>query len=262
MERKIISINQFRLGPNKIILGGIVQPIFDGFKLFLKIINRPQKNNLFFYISPCISFFLRIVFWSLFFSNSNYFKNLFFIFILGIRVYSFVLAGWSRFSKFGYLGGIRASSQTVSYEIRLRILLISIIFFSINFSVSLLKINNFYFIIFPLILNWIISLISETNRAPFDFSEGERELISGFNIEYGSSGFVLYFLSEYAIIIFFSLFTCFLFNFNLFTFFLLLFLFISLRTSFPRFRYDFLLKFIWFKILPFICLFFIFLILI
>ena len=250
------------MGPNKILFLGITQPIFDGFKLFLKMINRPVKNNFFFYFSPCISFFLRLIFWSLVFSNSNYFKNLFFLFILGISVYSFVLAGWSRFSKFGYLGGIRASSQTVSYEISLGILLIRIILFSKNFSIRNFLLGQFWFILLPLFINWIISLISETNRAPFDFSEGESELISGFNIEYGSSGFVLYFLSEYSIIIFFSLISVYLFNINFIFFFLILFFFIRIRTSFPRFRYDFLIKLMWFKILPLICISLIFFMLI
>lgn len=255
IERKIIRINQLRLGPNKIFLFGFIQPLIDGFKLFLKMLNNSKKNNLIFFISPVISFIIRISFWCVIINLRSFFKNILILFFLGISVYSFVIRGWSRFSKFGYLGGIRASSQTVSYEISLAILIISLIYFLKNFQLKIFFEKFFFLLIFPLFICWIISIISETNRAPFDFSEGERELISGFNIEYGSSGFILFFLSEYSIIIFFSFFTIFLLNLNYFIFFLILFLFISLRTSFPRFRYDFLIQLIWFKILPFLCVF-------
>jgi NADH-ubiquinone oxidoreductase chain 1 len=179
---------------------------------------------------------------------------MFFLFILGISIYSLVLAGWSRFRKFGYIGGIRASSQTVSYEVLISLLVISFCFFFFNFFFLKIKEKTIIFFLWIFFL-WIFSLISETNRAPLDFSEGERELISGFNIEYGRRGFILFFLSEYSIIIFFSLIRIFFFNLNLILFFLILFFFISLRTSFPRFRYDFLLILIWFKLLPFLCRF-------
>lgn len=260
MERKIIRLNQIRLGPNKLIIFGVLQPVIDGFKLFLKEINPPKKNNLFFYLRPVISFCLRVVCLSIFLYPRLKYKNLFFLFILGISVYAFVLRGWSRYSKFGYLGGVRASSQTVSYEVRLALILICILIINSNTSFFKQEVYFIYFIILPAFILWFISLIAETNRAPFDFSEGERELISGFNVEYGSSGFILFFLREYSIIIFFSLITTYIFNFSNIIFFLLLFLFISFRTSFPRFRYDFLIKFIWFSILPLICLFLIFII--
>lgn len=259
MERKIISINQLRVGPNKILFAGILQPVFDGFKLFLKIINNPRKNLIFFYISPVLSFRIIFVFWFLITMPNIYFKNIIFLFLFGISVYSFVLRGWSSFSKFAYLGGLRASSQTVSYEVGLAVVLIIILAFLKNYRIQFFR--DFYILFFltPVLFIWLIIILIETNRAPFDFSEGERELISGFNIEYGAGGFVLFFLAEYSIIIFLSLFTSLLFSFNFLIFLIILFLFISMRTTFPRFRYDFLLRFLWFKILPFSILFYIFL---
>ena len=246
-------MNQYRLGPNKILIGGLVQPVFDGFKLFLKIILNTKKNNIIFFFRPIITFFIRILFWNFFINISLKIKIFFVIFLLGVGIYSFVLRGWRRFSKFGYLGGIRASSQTVSYEISLAIIFIRIIFNFKNFQFFFWGEIFIIFVLFFLIFIWFISLLAETNRAPFDFSEGERELISGFNIEYGRSGFILFFLAEYSIIIFFSLIRIFIFSLNISFFFLFLFFFISMRTSFPRFRYDFLIKIIWFKILPFVC---------
>lgn len=176
---------------------------------------------------------------------------------MGIGSYSFLITGWARFSKFSYLGGIRACSQIISYEINLNILLIISIFLLTNINFNFF--NEFFFYLnFFFILIWFIICLSETNRAPFDFRERERELISGFNTEYGSVGFVFFILSEYGIIIFFSYFiSCLL---NTFSFFFLIILFIIIRSSFPRFRYDFLINFIWFKILPLICLFLTFLI--
>ena len=248
-----MSVNQYRVGPYKVNFLGIRQPILDGFKLFLKIINYPNKNSLVFYLSPCISFIISFIFWVLLFSNSILLKNIIILFIFGIGIYSFVLRGWSRFSKFGYIGRIRARAQTISYEICLAILLLIIIIFLGNFTFINFNENMFY-ILFPLFLSWGFTVISETNRAPFDFAEGERELISGFNIEYGSAGFVLFFLREYNIIIFFRILTVLLFNINFLIFFIILFILISLRTTFPRFRYDFLQEFIWFKMLPLLCL--------
>ena len=174
---------------------------------------------------------------------------------IGINSYSFIITGWARFSKFRYLGGIRASSQTISYEISLTILLFISIFFFSNLKLISFK-EFFFFNNFILICLWIIVILAETNRSPFDFREGERELISGFNTEYGSIGFFFFILAEYRIIIFFSYFISILINSIIF-FFLIIF-FLIRRSSYPRFRYDFLINFIWFKILPFICVLFIF----
>lgn len=254
IERKIIRINQLRLGPNKLIFIGFLQPVVDGFKLFLKILNNPKKNNLFFYLSPFLSFSIIFFFWFLIFINNIFFKNIIFLFIFGISVYSFVLGGWSRFSKFGYLGGLRASSQTISYEVRFAIIIIFIIYLFKNYNI--LNFNEIFLFIFltPIIFLWILTILIETNRAPFDFSEGERELISGFNVEYGTASFTLFFLAEYSIIIFLRIFSCLLFSLSIPFLFFYLFIFISMRTSFPRFRYDYLLSLLWFKVLPFIIL--------
>ena len=239
---------------------GIIQPVLDGFKLFLKEYNWRFKSPTMFILGPIISFIFSYSIWFIFLLQSMQLKFLFLLLFFRIRVYSFVLSGWARFSKFGFIGGIRASSQTVSYEVGLSILFfISFIFFS-SFSIVInFEFLFFYYVFF--LLCWILVIVAETNRAPFDFSEGERELISGFNVEYGSGGFVLFFLSEYSSIIFFSILLSFLFNLKI-VFVLILFILIKLRTCFPRFRYDMLLGIIWFYLLPYLCGLLIFFILI
>lgn len=229
---------------------GLIQPILDGIKFFLKKTYLMNKNYFFFFLSPILSFIISNIIFTFFFFSSIKFKIIFFFIIIGINSYIFILAGWSRFSKFSYIGGIRASSQTLSYEIVLTLLIFITIFFFSN--KKLINFNFFFFFINLIILIlWILIILIETNRAPFDFREGERELISGFNTEYGSLGFVFFILSEYLIIIFFSFFISILLNMKIFL--LLLIIFLISRTRFPRFRYDFLINLIWFKILPFIC---------
>ena len=176
-------------------------------------------------------------------------------------VYSFVLRGWGSQSKFGYLGGVRASSQTVSYEIALSIFVFLVFYLFKSFRFFIF--NEFLFFINILILVvFILIILSETNRAPFDFREGERELISGFNIEYGSSGFVLFFLSEYSIIIIFSFVGIFFIKRGFILFFVFLYVFIKVRCTFPRFRYDFLIKTLWYYFIPPLCIFVLLIILI
>lgn len=202
-----------------------------------------------------------ILFWhriySLYMWNNAKINVLFVLRCIGVLVYSTILSGWRRFSKFGFIGAIRSCSQTISYEISLRLL---IIFFLLPIaSFSLWNISNNLLILFLLPINfmWCLRLVSETNRAPFDFREGERELISGFNIEYRRTGFVLLFLAEYGIIILFCYFTTIIFfKKNIIFFFILLYLFIVIRRTFPRYRYDKLIQLIWIKILPIVCLFY------
>ena len=247
---------QFRLGPNKNFFLGLLQPILDGLKFFLKKNLNLNKNFFFFFFPSFLSFLLSNLIFTFFFFSSLKFKVLFFFIIIGINSYTFLITGWISYSKFSYIGGVRASSQTLSYEIVLSLVIFILIFFFIN---KKLNYFNFFFFFFNFIILviCIFIILVETNRAPFDFREGERELISGFNTEYGSLGFVFFILSEYTIIIFFSFFFSIILNIKVFFF--LLFIFLIRRTRFPRFRYDFLINFMWFKKLPFICIFFIFL---
>lgn len=248
-----MRVNQTRVGPNKVGAFGIVQPLVDGGKLFLKQINPPNLVYSIFYFSPFVSFIISIIIWRLvIFSSLKHFLLLL-LSCMGCMIYTFILRGWARFSKFGLLGAIRASSQTISYEIRLALLLITVLV-RVS-SVSLIFWFNFYLnlwvFLLPVFMLWWVTLLAETNRAPFDFREGERELISGFNVEYGRGGFVILFLSEYNIIIFFCFLTSSLFLIKR-PLFLSLFLFVFLfsRTSFPRYRYDKLIEVMWKGVLP------------
>ena len=176
---------------------------------------------------------------------------LFFLVCLGLRVYSSLLAGWRRVSKFASLGSIRSCSQSISYEVRMALFFISMVLFLMSIKVDTKKVGNLFFILSPLLLVWFLSCIAETNRAPFDFREGERELISGFNIEFGAVTFTLLFLAEYGIIIFFSFFSSIFFSRANFSFCLLfLFFFILIRRVYPRFRYDKLMQLTWILFLP------------
>ena len=253
IERKIIRLNQLRIGPNKIFIRGIIQPVLDGLKLFLKNFLKLNKINIIFYLGPLFAFFIGFGVWRIFFYSRLKMKLIRFLIFIGLNSYRFILTGWARYSKFSYLGGIRACSQTISYEICLTLIILLTSFFFSNLSFFFL--NEYYFSInFIILLIWIIIILAETNRAPFDFREGERELISGYNTEYGSLGFVFFILSEYRIIIFFCLFVRSMMSIKIF--FVLLIFFVITRTRFPRFRYDYLINLIWFKLLPFICLLF------
>lgn len=190
--------------------------------------------------------------------------NLIFLFIfscLRLGVYFIMISGWSSNSNFSLLGRLRAISQTISYEVCIIFFFLRFIFLilNINIKIFLLYQEFFRFLILNIFLSIIIIIIflAETNRAPFDFAEGESELVSGFNTEYRRGGFALIFLSEYSIIIFLSVIFCFIFLFNSFFYLLfylkiilLTYLFILIRGSFPRFRYDKLIYITWKIYLP------------
>ncbi len=260
LERKILSYSQLRIGPNKVILKGLLQPVLDGVKLLVKEFYFPKK--LFFWgiwLGPLLGFLVILFLWSLFeplyLCKSNIILLLFLIVLIGLGVYSTLISGWRANSKFAEIGRIRSCSQSISYEISLIFFVICLLIFFGSLKI------NFLFIIslLPIVICFFLRCVAETNRAPFDFREGERELISGFNVEYGSAPFVLLFLAEYGIIILFSFLLRYLF-FSFFSyriiFFFMLFLFI--RRVYPRFRYDILIKITWYKFLP-LSLFFIFL---
>jgi NADH-ubiquinone oxidoreductase chain 1 len=196
---------------------------------------------------------------------------LYFLCCLRVGVYTVIIAGWSSNSNYALLGGLRAVAQTISYEVRLALILLSLIFLvgGFNFLDFLLFQNNiwFMFICFPLMLCWFATSLAETNRTPFDFAEGESELVSGFNVEYRRGGFALIFLAEYSRILFISLLFSLIFLggniYNLFFFLklgLISFLFIWIRGTLPRFRYDKLIYLAWKSFLPFSLNFLIFIV--
>lgn len=189
------------------------------------------------------------IFLSPFFSFFKKFLGVFFIFIfLSLRVFPILGRGWASKSKYSVLGAVRGAAQRVSYEV---ILIFSFLWFVFWFSNQSFFIKNkmaIFFFFFFFFCVWLISIICETNRAPFDFAEGERELVSGFKVEYGSFPFALLFLAEYGVILFFSSLTGFYFSFSIFFLFFgffISFFFLWVRRSFPRFRYDMLMIFCW-----------------
>lgn len=266
LERKVLGYIQIRKGPNKVRFLGILQPFRDGAKLFIKEQFFPINSNYIIYIiCPVLRLIQSLFIWVLF----PYYVNclefnlglLFFLCCSRLGVYSLIICGWSSNRLYSILGCIRRVSQAISYEVRLSLILLGffllldryrfIEFFYLQGSIW------FSFISIPVFLSWLSCCIAERNRTPFDFSEGERELVSGFNIEYGGGGFALLFISEYSGIIFLCLITCMIFigsNVNRLIFYLklvsLCFLFIWVRSTLPRYRYDKLIYLAWKCYLP------------
>nr|YP_010891519.1 NADH dehydrogenase subunit 1 [Alviniconcha adamantis]WJK73042.1 NADH dehydrogenase subunit 1 [Alviniconcha adamantis] len=271
LERKGLSYMQIRKGPNKVGFAGLPQPLADAFKLLTKEIAKPSMaNRLPYFIAPMFSFFLALLLWQLYPSiySLGYFKSgvLFFLCVSGLNVYGTLLAGWSSNSKYALLGSLRAIAQTISYEVSMALVLLFPLFLIGTFSFIEVQEGQssiwLAFTMIPVALIWLVTCVAETNRAPFDFAEGESELVSGFNIEYGSAGFALIFLAEYANILVMSLFSSVIFFggtsmmlFNSDFMFMIkvlffAFAFIWVRGSYPRFRYDLLMGLTWKGFLP------------
>ena len=273
-ERKIIGSIQRRRGPNVVGAFGMFQALADGLKLFLKESILPSSSNKFLFLfAPLITFFLSLLGWCVVpitFSGVLVDLNLGVLYLFAVSslaVYGIIIAGWSSNSKYAFLGALRSAAQIVSYEISIGFILISVILCSgsLNLSEIVLAQKNvwFCFPLFPLAIIFFISCLAETNRHPFDLPEAEAELVSGYNVEYSSMGFALFFLGEYGNIILMSSFTVILFFggwqfffveaslcFALKTLVFLLF-FIWSRAAFPRFRYDQLIRLGWKVFLPF-----------
>ena len=271
LERKVLGYIQIRKGPNKMGFIGILQPFCDAVKLFTKEQVMPFLSNFFiYYFSPVFSLFLSLFLWVCMpFIVKIYSFNfgvLFFFCCLRFGVYIIIIAGWSSNSSYALLGSLRAIAQTISYEVALVLILLSVLFLLLSFNIILFDFFQikmwFIFFFFPISLIWIISRLAETNRTPFDFAEGESELVSGFNVEYGAGSFALIFLAEYFSFLFISMFfsLVFLGSFIIFFFFYLKlnfisFLFIWVRGAFPRYRYDKLMFMAWKSYLPIALLF-------
>nr|WDE73853.1 NADH dehydrogenase subunit 1 [Lophosia sp.] len=276
LERKVLGYIQIRKGPNKVGVFGIFQPFSDAVKLFSKEQTFPLMSNyICYYFSPVFSLFLSLLCWMcmpLFIKLFSFNLGLmFFLCCTSLGVYTIMVAGWSSNSNYALLGALRAVAQTISYEVSLALILLSFIFLINSFNMLMFYKYQmyvwFFFNMFPLSLIWFSISLAETNRTPFDFAEGESELVSGFNIEYSSGGFALIFLAEYSSILFMSMFFCLIFlGGNLFSFmFYMKLMFISLmfiwvRGTLPRFRYDKLMYLAWKVFLPFSLNFLIFMI--
>uniref|UniRef100_UPI00315CDFAC NADH dehydrogenase subunit 1 n=1 Tax=Amblyomma triste TaxID=251400 RepID=UPI00315CDFAC len=271
LERKIMGYCQIRKGPNKSGYLGILQPFSDALKLFSKEMNLMFYLNLFLYvISPIMSIVLMMIMWLIFyFKSSNMMLNLtlvFFLCVSSLSSYTILFSGWASNSKYSLIGSYRGFAQIISYEVSMAMLLISLSLIFESFSIKNYIIQQEYFMnfycFFLIFIIWMIILLAETNRTPFDLSEGESELVSGFNIEYGSWLFAMIFMSEYGMIILMSMITNYLFlgfsKFNGMITLSLMILFIMIRSTFVRFRYDKLMMMAWKNILPVVILFFFF----
>ena len=271
LERKGLRYIQIRKGPNKVGIAGLPQPLADAAKLLTKEIAKPLMANYSpYFLAPIFSFILALLLWQLYPSlyTASYFKwgILFFLCVSGLNVYGTLLAGWSSNSKYALLGSLRAIAQTISYEVSMALILLFPLFLVGSFRFLEIRERQrtmwLRFLMLPVSFVWFVTCVAETNRAPFDFAEGESELVSGFNIEYGSAGFALIFLAEYANILIISLFSAILFfggsqMFGLSSDIIFMlkvlffaFLFIWVRGSYPRFRYDLLISLTWKGFLP------------
>nr|YP_009590057.1 NADH dehydrogenase subunit 1 [Magicicada septendecim]YP_009590070.1 NADH dehydrogenase subunit 1 [Magicicada neotredecim]AWV83496.1 NADH dehydrogenase subunit 1 [Magicicada neotredecim]AWV83509.1 NADH dehydrogenase subunit 1 [Magicicada septendecim]QBM07976.1 NADH dehydrogenase subunit 1 [Magicicada septendecim]QBM07989.1 NADH dehydrogenase subunit 1 [Magicicada septendecim]QBM08002.1 NADH dehydrogenase subunit 1 [Magicicada septendecim] len=266
MERKVLSYIQIRKGPNKVGIIGILQPFSDAIKLFLKESNIPMLSNYLIYmISPVLGLFNSLLLWVIYpyLINCTSFNMgmMFFFCCTSMGVYSLMITGWSSNSNYAMLGCIRSIAQTISYEVSLVLIILCPVMMIESFNLI-----EFYFfqqfmwlafLFFPLKICWISSAMAETNRSPFDFSEGESELVSGFNVEYSGVSFAFIFLAEYVSIIFMSMMFCLMFlgskiDSLIFPIQLTLisFLFIWVRGTLPRYRYDSLMYLAWKSYLP------------
>lgn len=271
LEQKILSFIQIRVGPNYIGYSGLLQPFADAVKLFFKETITLRLSTLsVFHINPIIILSLSLFIWVILPIKFSYFtfpfSILFFICLRSLIVYPILSIGWSSNSKYAILGSIRSTAQIISYEVRLIIILLRLALTNQTLNINFINSQNYFYnllIFIPLGYIWLASTLAETNRSPYDFSEGESELVSGFNTEYSAEGFTLIFISEYTSILFIrSLFSALFLSFKLDFFFSLKIIFITsliiwIRAVIPRYRYDKLIRLAWKKFLPISILLFI-----
>jgi len=279
-ERKVIASIQRRKGPNVVGVFGLLQPLADGLKLFLKETILPNNSNtIIFILAPIITFLLALIGWAVVpFNMNSVFADLnvglLYIFaISSLGVYGIITAGWASNSKYALLGALRSAAQMVSYEVSIGLIIINVLLCvgSLNLTQVVLAQTYIWYCIplFPLFLMFFISTLAETNRAPFDLPEAEAELVAGYNVEYSAMGFALFFLGEYSNMILMSSLSTLLFLGGWLPFFsflpftllpnyfwfgmkvsFLLFVFIWVRAAFPRYRYDQLMRLGWKIFLP------------
>jgi NADH-quinone oxidoreductase subunit H len=279
-ERKVIAAMQLRKGPNVVGPFGLLQPIADGLKLLFKETIIPTRaNKVVFIAAPMITFVLSVVAWAVIpFADgwvvSDINVGILYLFaISSLGVYGIIMAGWASNSKYAFLGALRSAAQMVSYEISIGFVIITVLLCvgSLNLSDIVRAQQKVWFALplLPMFVVFFISALAETNRAPFDLPEAEAELVAGYNVEYSSMAFALFFLGEYANMILMSAMTSVLFLggwlppvdiaplnwipgpiwFGL-KIALVLFLFLWVRATFPRYRYDQLMRLGWKVFLP------------
>jgi NADH-quinone oxidoreductase subunit H len=279
-ERKVIAAMQLRKGPNVVGPFGLFQPLADGMKLLFKEPIIPYgANKIIFLLAPVITYSLALIGWAVIpFSESFVIANinvgvLYILAISSLGVYGVIMAGWASNSKYALLGAIRSSAQMISYEVSIGIIIANVILMAGSFNLSeiVLSQQDMWYVIplFPMFILFFISTLAETNRHPFDLPEAEAELVAGYNVEYSSMPFALFFLGEYANMILMCTLTTILFlggwlpPFDLpilyalpgqFWLFLkvsiLIFVFVWVRATIPRYRYDQLMRLGWKVFLP------------
>nr|QGZ09982.1 NADH dehydrogenase subunit 1 [Eisenia nordenskioldi pallida] len=266
MERKFLGYFHLRKGPNKVGIMGLPQPFADAIKLFVKEQANPSPSNQMpFLLAPTMGLILSLMLWVIYpHSHQSFFLQfsvLYFLCVSSMNVYTTFLAGWSSNSKYALLGALRGVAQTISYEVSMSLILLSALILLSTMDFTKMTMTSWVaLMIIPLFTLWFITNLAETNRTPFDFAEGESELVSGFNVEYSSGLFALIFMAEYANILVMCLFSSILFfspilplssDMLLITETLTLAaLFIWIRASFPRMRYDHLMNLTWKSFLP------------
>ncbi len=282
-ERKVMAAMQRRHGPMTVGPFGLLQPLADGLKLLTKETILPTKaNKPVFIIAPMLTFFLAIVAWAVIPVDENWVLAninvgiLYLFAISSLGVYGIIMAGWASNSRYAFLGGLRSASQMVSYEVSMGLVIVTVLLCvgSLNLQEVVMAERSFLMniLLFPMMIVFLISILAETNRAPFDLPEGESELTGGFMVEYSAMTFALFFLGEYANMILMSAMTVILFMGGWLAPFgisgewidwvpgivwfalkvsAVLFFFIWARASFPRYRYDQLMRLGWKVFLPF-----------
>lgn len=275
-ERKVLGSMQIRKGPNVVGVFGLIQPLADAIKLFAKETIIPtHANKRIYLVAPVLGFVISLISWAVIpYDEGSVVADinigiLYLFAVSSISVYSILMSGWSSNSKYAFFGAIRAAAQMISYEVSIGLIIISVILCtgSLNLTQIVLAQKEIWFVLplFPAFIMFFISSLAETNRAPFDLSEGESELVSGFNVEYSAMTFALFFLAEYGHIVLMSLLNVLLFFGGWLSpvYFLpdsplwlaiktsfFVFAFIWVRGSFPRIRYDQLMQLLWKNYLP------------
>jgi NADH-quinone oxidoreductase subunit H len=287
-ERKVIGAMQIRVGPSRVGPLGLIQPFADVFKLLLKEIILPTNSNRFlFLLAPIIALAPAFAAWAVVPFNeimvlADVDAGLIYVLALtSLGVYGIIIAGWASNSKYAFLGAMRAAAQTVSYEIAMGFSLVGVLILagSMNLREIVLAqqggiLDWYWFPLLPLFLIYMISGVAETNRAPFDQAEGESEIVAGFHVEYSGSAFAVFFLAEYANMILISALTAILFaggwlspfegvpvlgetflaEGSIFWFLaktvVFMFMFLWYRATFPRYRYDQIMRLGWKVLIP------------
>ncbi len=288
-ERKVIGYMQLRVGPNVTGPFGLIQPFADVLKLLFKEVTRPSSSNkALFYIGPMMSLMPAFAAWAVIPFSGDWLLThvdaglLFILMITSLSVYGVIIAGWASNSKYAFLGAMRSSAQTISYEIAMGFALVGVVMVSgsLNFTEivaaqatgiaggSIFSWN--WLPLFPLFIVYLISAVAETNRAPFDVAEGESEIVAGFHVEYSGFAFALFFLAEYIFMILIAALTALMFLGGWLSPFpqswgfigtpsavwmfikmaMILYGYLWIRATFPRYRYDQIMRLGWKILIP------------